>query len=265
MQFKSKPSNRTPIQRIVWGTSMGLSVLFIVNDPALADEPVLAPKAGLTYTLATTVTTNGELVSTNAGLVSSEHVTTITSKRKVLNSDGISHTVQVTSTDMNSTDPNIKAAKNSSPENTSTYRYFLMTENISTQRNAQTAPGKTEDVTQKYNWECDKASLQSFFPLGHIPRVSVQCTMTILGNGASRLSRPTTYVLSYEGKSNIDLPSGKFTVQNVRATTTLSNNTTEDALYLIDEKTGLTVSSETIRKNGNVQTSLVKSNVTEIR
>ena len=65
--------------------------------------------------------------------------------------------------------------------------------------------------------------------------------------------------------SNIEIQSGKFTAQNVRATTNISNTTTEDALSLIDDKTGVTMTSETKREDPNGQVSIIKGEVVEIR
>jgi len=96
--------------------------------------------------------------------------------------------------------------------------------------NMRTGPGKVQfDPTaaqvQLTRLDCDKAALESFFPMGKSPRVSVPCTQSGERSQAGRPLTGTrfpkqeiTFDISYEGQGTVTTPSGEWRVQKIRMT-----------------------------------------------
>jgi len=96
----------------------------------------------------------------------------------------------------------------------------------------RTGPGKVEfDPTaaqvQLTRLDCDKAALESFFPIGKSRSVSVPCTQSGERSQAGRPMTGTrfpkqeiTFDISYEGQGKVTTPAGEWPVQKIRMTST---------------------------------------------
>lgn len=230
------------------------SLLSPVSNARAAEGGSLAPKAGLSYTYTTTVditrTTEPKVESQSEAMNAK-----FTGKSRVLSSDGTMWVARGNLTDVQADGQ----PSNKSVEETKTNAYFItISHNLKFSQPGQS--GYMEDVTKR---DCDMSALRSFFPLGRTPRVVVPCNVSSSRNGVEASSDRQELVLSHEGASSIELPSGRFDVHNVRVTSTDGGATSEN-LYSIDGATGLAVFHEVRTIVKSTTTTMTTTTRTEV-
>jgi hypothetical protein len=108
--------------------------------------------------------------------------------------------------------------------------------------------------------ECDKALLQSFFPIGKLPRLSVPCTYSFERTHVHPPMKEVppqkhdiTLEISYEGQSKVTTAPGEWAVQNIRIVSTPRDGSqaTSESLLLFSEQIGAIVKSHSTNKVGN--------------
>ncbi len=129
----------------------------------------------------------------------------------------------------------------------------------------RTGPGKegfdpAAAAVQSTRIDCDKAALESFFPLGKSPRASVACTQSL---ETSRTRPPMTdtrsptekmiFELSYEGSGQVTTPAGDWPVQKIRMTASWPKSPANwESEILFSDKLGAIVKEHSVTKMGNV-------------
>lgn len=110
------------------------------------------------------------------------------------------------------------------------WRYFIPELTQVPLPNMRTGSGKVEfdpatAQVQLTRLDCDKAALESFFPIGKSPRVSVPCTQSGERLQAGRPMTGTrvpeqeiTFDISYEGQAKVTTPAGEWPVEKIRMT-----------------------------------------------
>jgi hypothetical protein len=127
----------------------------------------------------------------------------------------------------------------------------------------RTGPGKegfdpAAAAVQSTRIDCDRAALESFFPLGKSPRASVACTQSL---ETSRTQPPTTetrspqkmiFELSYEGPGQVTTPAGDWPVQKIRMTASWPTSPANwESEILFSDKLGAIVKEHSVTKMGN--------------
>lgn len=106
--------------------------------------------------------------------------------------------------------------------------------------------------------DCDKAALQSFFPLGKSQHVSVSCTESFERSHTRPPMKDLplqkhemTLDISYEGQDKVTTPAGEWAVQKIRMVSTRQEPpASSESEILFSEKIGAIVKSHTVSKVG---------------
>lgn len=169
----------------------------------------------------------------------------MTIHRKVVGANGETATIHNTFDEL----PPGTAGIVPSPDNLTTMRSFLLVA-TSIRTRAANAPTDAPPELRTYQLDCDDALLRSFFPIGHIPSVTMTCNAITTAPGRSPQANKVEMTIAWEGAATVDTPIGHAEVQDIRVTLTQPRSKIETT-YRFDEARGLTLASEQTVSSGD--------------
>lgn len=212
---------------------------------ARADEALLAPRPGFSYTV------RNETKNTT-GADTFEQVSLI--ERKILSSDGptskASSVITFVSNKQNGAEEAVDFIPVPGPNTFNEFMYFLPTE-ISMEFDLNRKDQPPGRHISRSRVDCDKAGVASFFPLGTTSSVAVNCTTATSLDGRGTPPQDAAMALSYEGRTSVETPAGKFHVHQIRQTIIQTGRKTESVI-LFDEGYGIAISSTVRVEAANV-------------